>query len=73
MAFDYSELHRFLELSINNVGNPFGGTNFNINTHEIEREIISFFAEVTKAPKDKWRGYINKRRNRGKHVWLVYR
>lgn len=58
MAFDYSELHRFLEFPINNVGDPFGGTNFRVNTHEIEREMVRFFAKMTKAPENNWWGYI---------------
>ncbi len=33
--FDYSELYRFLGLSINNVGDPFHNSNFWVNTHGI--------------------------------------
>ncbi len=58
MVFDYSELNRFLEFPINNVGDPFGKTNFSVNTHAIEREMIRFFANITKAPKDGFWGYI---------------
>ncbi len=58
MVFDYSELFRFLEFPINNVGDPFGSTNFKVNTHAIEREMIGFFADITKAPEDNWWGYI---------------
>ncbi len=58
MTFDYSELNRFLEFSINNVGDPFGGTNFRVNTHEIEREMVGFFAKITQAPEDNWWGYL---------------
>lgn len=58
MAFDYSELFRFLEFPINNVGDPFGDTNFRVSAHEIEREIIRFFADITKAPENNWWGYI---------------
>ena len=58
MVFDYSELYRFLEFHINNVGDPFGDTNFGTNTRSIEREILGFFANITKAPNGNWWGYI---------------
>ena len=57
--FDYSELYRFLEFSINNVGDPFHDTNFQLNTHEIEREMIRAFARLTGAPDNGYWGYIN--------------
>ncbi len=56
--FDYSELFRFLELSINNVGDPFTGSNFRMNTHDFEREVLNDFAELAKAPADDWWGYV---------------
>lgn len=58
MAFDYSELYRFLEFPVNNVGDPFGGTNYRVSAHAIEREVMSFFAKTTKAPEGGWWGYV---------------
>ncbi|MDZ4403703.1 histidine decarboxylase [Prosthecobacter sp.] len=57
-AFDYSELFRFLHFSINNVGDPFGGTNYRLNTMEFEREVLADFARFTRAPADEWWGYV---------------
>lgn len=57
--FDYSELYRFLEFSINNVGDPFHDTNFRLNTHDFEREMIHAFARLTNAPGEDYWGYIN--------------
>ncbi|WP_395751159.1 histidine decarboxylase [Prosthecobacter sp.] len=57
-AFDYSELFRFLEFSINNVGDPFHSTNYRLNTMEFEREVLADFARFTKAPADEWWGYV---------------
>ncbi|MFN0076851.1 MAG: histidine decarboxylase [Prosthecobacter sp.] len=57
-AFDYSELFRFLQFSINNVGDPFGGTNYRLNTMEFEREVLADFARFTRAPADEWWGYV---------------
>jgi histidine decarboxylase len=56
--FDYSALAPFLDFTINNVGDPFGGSNIPLNTHEFEREVLADFAELTRAPKDDWWGYV---------------
>jgi histidine decarboxylase len=56
--FDFSELFRFLEFSINNVGDPFNSTNYRLNTMEFEREVLEDFASFTKAPEDQWWGYV---------------
>ncbi len=56
--FDYSELFRFLQFSFNNVGDPFSGSNYRLNTHEFEREILGDFARLTRAPENEWWGYV---------------
>ncbi len=56
--FDYSPLLPFLAYSINNVGDPFHTSNYWANTHEIEREVITRFADLMRiAPADAW-GYV---------------
>ncbi len=56
--FDYSRLHEFLKFPINNVGDPFENNTCKIQTHEMEREVVGFFAELFRAdPKNYW-GYI---------------
>ncbi|HYF34153.1 MAG TPA: histidine decarboxylase, partial [Prosthecobacter sp.] len=56
--FDFSELYRFLEFSINNVGDPFNATNYRLNTMEFEREVMAGFARFTHAPEGQWWGYV---------------
>ena len=56
--FDYAELDRFLRLPINNVGDPFAEGTYRVNTSEFEREVVEFFAELFRAPKDDWWGYV---------------
>jgi histidine decarboxylase len=56
--FDFSELQHFFEFAANNIGDPFGGSNIPINTHEFEREVVADIAEFTHAPKDGWWGYV---------------
>ncbi|MSR32183.1 MAG: histidine decarboxylase [Gemmataceae bacterium] len=56
--FDYSPLFPFLSLPLNNLGDPFAPSNYHINTHEMEREVIRFFQELTQAPTDSTWGYV---------------
>lgn len=56
--FDYSELTRFFGFTLNNVGDPFGGSNIPLNTHDFEREVLAEFARWAQAPADEWWGYV---------------
>ncbi len=42
--FDYRPLFRFLDFAANNVGDPFSGSNYRLNTHAFEREVLAEFA-----------------------------
>jgi histidine decarboxylase len=56
--FDYQEIIDFLKYPINNVGDPFEDCTNKVKTHEMEREVIAFFAKMFRAnPKDYW-GYV---------------
>ena len=56
--FDYSPLLPFLKYSLNNVGDPFHGSNYRSNTHGIEREVIACFAGLMRLdPEQAW-GYV---------------
>lgn len=56
--FDYSELNRFLEFSINNAGDPFQDGHYGTNTKEIEREVLHFFADLMHLPENEYWGYV---------------
>ncbi len=56
--FDYRHLLPFLDISINNVGDPWKGSSFTQNTHEIECEVIRDFAALTQAPAGEYWGYV---------------
>ena len=56
--FDYRPLYRFLDFSMNNVGDPFLESLFKLNTHEIECEVIEQFSKLCHAPVDATWGYI---------------
>ncbi len=56
--FDYSPLYRFLEFSTNNVGDPFVESNYHLNTHDFEREVLAQFMDLTAAPPHASWGYV---------------
>ncbi|MEY4038522.1 MAG: hypothetical protein RIR67_832 [Bacteroidota bacterium] len=56
--FDFSEVMPFLKYPINNVGDPFENSINKVKTHELEREVVGFFAKLFRAdPNDYW-GYV---------------
>lgn len=55
---DFHELYRFLDFPINNVGDPFKDGTYRLHTHEIEREVVHWFAELLYAPEDSYWGYV---------------
>jgi len=56
--FDYTELTPFLQYPINNLGDPFEEGTWKVQTHQMEKEVVAFFAKLFRAqPKDYW-GYV---------------
>ncbi|QNK61306.1 histidine decarboxylase [Pedobacter sp. PAMC26386] len=56
--FDYTELAKFLNFPINNLGDPFVASTYNVGTREMEKEVLEFFAELFRAPVNNWWGYV---------------
>ena len=56
--FDYSELYPLLAYPLNNLGDPLVESLYDLNSRSLEREVISFFCEIFKAPKDNSWGYV---------------
>jgi histidine decarboxylase len=56
--FDYRALDPFLSFSLNNAGDPFMPMTYLLNSHEFEREVVSFYAELARAPENQWWGYV---------------
>ncbi len=54
---DNTNLSRFLDLAINNVGDPFVGNN-GMHTCELEREVLEFFREILHLDKEDFWGYV---------------
>ena len=56
--FDFAALNNFLNYPINNLGDPYTAGTYQVQTHEMEREVIDFFASLFRAnPTDYW-GYV---------------
>jgi histidine decarboxylase len=56
--FNYKELSDFLDYPINNLGDPFEDCTYKVQTHDLEQEVIQFFAKLFRAnPSDYW-GYV---------------
>jgi histidine decarboxylase len=56
--FNYDELNKFLKFPINNLGDPFMPSTWKVDSREMEREVIEFMADLLRAPKNNWWGYV---------------
>jgi len=56
--FDYSVLYDFLKYPINNLGDPYEDSTYKVQTHDIERDVILFFAKLFRADLQDFWGYI---------------
>jgi len=57
-AYDYGEVIRFLNIHINNVGDPFLSSTYRANTKEVERDVLWWFADLWGIKKDNMWGCI---------------
>ncbi|WOX04331.1 histidine decarboxylase [Microbulbifer pacificus] len=56
--FEFEDLVEFLRYPLNNLGDPFGDSTWRVDSRSFEREVITFFAELLRAPKNDWWGYV---------------
>jgi len=56
--FSFKQLAPFLDLQINNVGDPYTPSSLGLDTKNIEIEVIDFFANLLHAKKDSVWGYV---------------
>ena len=69
--FDYSELYPLFKLPLNNVGDPFIESTYDLNSRSIELEVLRFFAELFKAPAGNWWGYVTNGGSEG-NLYALY-
>ncbi|WP_439366284.1 hypothetical protein ACNJYD_10585 [Bradyrhizobium sp. DASA03005] len=54
-GFSYESLWRFMTVSGNNFGGPFGPQSYRISSRLLECEVIGFFAQLLRAaPSEAW-------------------
>ena len=56
--FNYDELMPFLKYPMNNLGDPFISSTYGVNSNEMEKEVIAFFAKLFRAEPNNWWGYV---------------
>lgn len=56
--FDYSELMPFLQYPLNNLGDPFVDSTYAVDSREMEKEVVRFFADMFRAPEEDYWGYV---------------
>lgn len=56
--FSYAELAPFLNIQLNNVGDPFSPSSLCIDTKDLEKEVLLFFSELLRVRKDSVWGYV---------------
>ncbi|WP_139800786.1 histidine decarboxylase [Geothermobacter hydrogeniphilus] len=56
--FDCSALAPFLDLPLNNLGDPFAPSTYQVDSREFEREVVAFAARLLRAEEDSWWGYV---------------
>lgn len=69
--FDYSELYQLLGYPLNNLGDPLIESTYDLNSRSIEREVVQFFCEIFKAPKDNSWGYVTNGGSEG-NLYALY-
>lgn len=55
---DAAVLAEGLSVPINNIGDPFSKSTWQVDSREFEREVMDFFAQLLRAPRDAWWGYV---------------
>ncbi|NEN75315.1 histidine decarboxylase [Pelistega sp. NLN82] len=56
--FDYSDLYRFFQFSINNCGNWDERSNYLLNTFKFEKDVLTYFTKIFQIPYEKAWGYV---------------
>jgi histidine decarboxylase len=69
--FDYSELFELLNYPLNNLGDPLVESTYDLNSRSIEREVVNFFADIFKAPKNNSWGYVTNGGSEG-NLYALY-
>lgn len=58
LMFDFREVMKFLQYSINNLGDPFVPSNYGVHSRQFEVAVIDFFARLWKMQPNEYWGYV---------------
>lgn len=58
LSYDYAPLFKFLEFTVNNLGDPFIESNYGVHSRKFEQEVLSFFANLYQLAEDDSWGYV---------------
>lgn len=56
--YDYSELNSLFRYSLNNIGDPYKPSNYHLNSHTFEQQVLDYFTELMHADKKSVWGYV---------------
>jgi len=56
--FDFSRLYDFLDYPLNNLGDPFSRSTWKVDSRLFEQEVITFMADLFRAPENDFWGYV---------------
>jgi len=59
LAYDYTSIQSNYKYLLNNVGDPYSSSTYKLNTKDIERDVLAFFADLWGFDKDTLWGYIS--------------
>lgn len=55
---DFTGLETFSSYCLNNIGDPYHESNFKLNTHHFEREVLEWFSIIMRTKVENVRGYV---------------
>lgn len=74
--FNYDVLVQLLRFFLNNIGDPFIGSSFSLNSHPFELCVLDWFAKLWEIEKNEYWGYVTNGGTEGNFhgilVGLVY-
>mgnify|MGYP003878028407 CR=1 FL=1 len=72
LKFDTGALSPFLQYSINNLGDPFVESNYGVHSRKFEIEVLNFFADLWRIPRDEYWGYTTTCGTEGNLLGVLY-
>lgn len=72
LKFDTAPLIPFMQYSVNNLGDPFVTSNYGVHSRMFEIEVLYFFADLWRIPRDDFWGYTTTCGTEGNQLGVLY-